>query len=218
MRAMSSAQRRRGCSMAAQPVMAGVRWQARPRQRIAAQFVRPALGRRLTVLAQVVQDLVDHRPGVWAAESVEAKGGPSEDSFCRIRRPIAVAMGQEDGEKWTAAADLQPTILLPPRLPGPAERPHLIAVGQRGRKSQRCVDSPGLHQAGRRVEHRPDGVAHQLAFLVEAYQVIKLGRRRFCRDQPGAGFRCAAQEFRADPAYRRADQTAARTPMAANTP
>ena len=122
MRAMSSAQRRRGCSMAAQPVMAGVRWQARPRQRIAAQFVRPALGRRLTVLAQVVQDLVDHRPGVWAAESVEAKGGPSEDSFCRIRRLIAEAMGQEAGEKWTAAVNLQPTLPKPDRFLGACPR------------------------------------------------------------------------------------------------
>jgi hypothetical protein len=32
--------------------------------------------------------------GVCAAEGVEAKSGPSEDSFCRICSAIAVAMGQ----------------------------------------------------------------------------------------------------------------------------
>jgi len=54
--------------------------------------------------------------GVWAAEGVDAKGGPGEDSFCRVCSPIAVAMGQKAGKKWTAAAVLQPTFLLPPTL------------------------------------------------------------------------------------------------------
>ncbi len=56
------------------------------------------------------------RLGVWAAEGVEAKSGPSADSFYRICSPIAVAMGQKAGEKWTAAVALQPTFLLPPKL------------------------------------------------------------------------------------------------------
>jgi hypothetical protein len=51
------------------------------------------------------------------AWGVEAKFGPSEDSFCRVRRPIAIAMGREAGEKWTAAADLQPTLPKSHRLP-----------------------------------------------------------------------------------------------------
>jgi hypothetical protein len=33
--------------------------------------------------------------GAWAAEGVDAKGGPSKDSSCRVCRPIAVAMGQK---------------------------------------------------------------------------------------------------------------------------
>jgi len=37
-----------------------------------------------------------------------AKFDPSEDSFCRICRLIAVAMNQKDGKKWTAAVGLQP--------------------------------------------------------------------------------------------------------------
>ncbi|MDP2828445.1 MAG: hypothetical protein Q8O37_07545, partial [Sulfuricellaceae bacterium] len=49
----------------------------------------------------------------------EAKSGPGEDSFCRVCSAIAVAMGQKAGEKWTVAAALQPTSLLPPRLLGP---------------------------------------------------------------------------------------------------
>jgi membrane fusion protein, multidrug efflux system len=41
---------------------------------------------------------------------VEAKFDPSEDSFRRVCSPIADAMGQKAGEKWTAAVKLQPTI------------------------------------------------------------------------------------------------------------
>ena len=62
------------------------------------------------------------RLGVWAAEGVDAKGGPSEDSFCRVCRPIAAAMGQKAGKKWTAAAVLQP------RFPHACELPNYILV------------------------------------------------------------------------------------------
>ena len=61
-------------------------------------------------------------PGACRAWGVEAEYGPSEDSFCRVRRPIAAAMGQEAGEKWTAAAKLQPTIPKPDRLLGTESR------------------------------------------------------------------------------------------------
>ena len=71
----------------------------------------PAFGGRARRLAASAAAL-----GACRAWGVEAKYGPSEDSFCRIRRPIAVAMGQEAGEKWTAAAKLQPTIPEPDRL------------------------------------------------------------------------------------------------------
>ena len=54
--------------------------------------------------------------GGCRAWGVEAKIGPSEDSFCRVRRPLAVARGQEVGEKWTAADNLQPTHPEPDRL------------------------------------------------------------------------------------------------------
>lgn len=54
--------------------------------------------------------------GACRAWGAEAKLGPSEDSFCRVCRPIAEAMGQEAGEKWTAAAQLQPALPKPDRL------------------------------------------------------------------------------------------------------
>ena len=45
----------------------------------------------------------------WGVEAFTecggAKIGPSEDSFCRIRRLIAIAMGREADEKWTAAVN-----------------------------------------------------------------------------------------------------------------
>ncbi len=56
--------------------------------------------------------------GVCRTWGVEAKPGPGEDSFCRARRPIADAMGQETGEKWTAGVRLQPTIPKSDRLLG----------------------------------------------------------------------------------------------------
>ena len=54
--------------------------------------------------------------GACRAWGVEAKIGPSEDSFWRIRRPIATAMGQKADEKWTVAVNLQPTLPKPDRL------------------------------------------------------------------------------------------------------
>ena len=56
--------------------------------------------------------------GACRAWGVEAKIGPSEDSFCQGRRLIAIAMGQEADEKWTAAVNLQPTLPKPDRLLG----------------------------------------------------------------------------------------------------
>ena len=56
------------------------------------------------------------RLGACRVWGVEAKIGPSEDSFCQVRRLIAIAMGQEADEKWTAAVNLQPTLPKPDRL------------------------------------------------------------------------------------------------------
>ena len=78
--------------------------------------------------------LLAHPLGACRAWGVEAKIGPSEDSFCRIRRLIAIAMGQEAGEKWTAAANLQPTLPKPDRLlaldrPARMSRQRAVFVG-----------------------------------------------------------------------------------------
>ena len=54
--------------------------------------------------------------GACRAWGVEAKIGPGEDRFCQVRRLIAEAMGQEAGEKWTAAVNLQPTLPKSDRL------------------------------------------------------------------------------------------------------
>ena len=54
--------------------------------------------------------------GACRAWGVEAKFDPGEDSFCRVCSPIAVAMGQKVGEKWTAEAVSQPTIPKSDRL------------------------------------------------------------------------------------------------------
>ena len=71
----------------------------------------------------------------WGVEAFTecggAKIGPSEDSFCRIRRLIAIAMGQEADEKWTAAVNLQPTLPKPDRLLGLAAPLPLWPVASR---------------------------------------------------------------------------------------
>ena len=48
--------------------------------------------------------------GACRTWGVEAKFGPSEDSFRRICSSIALAMGQKAGENWTAVAKLQGSV------------------------------------------------------------------------------------------------------------
>jgi hypothetical protein len=61
--------------------------------------------------------------GAWATEGVESENRrfhqnrPQQGQFLPDLPPHSPAMGQKDGEKWTAAGGLQPTTLLPPRLP-----------------------------------------------------------------------------------------------------
>ncbi|HMT63323.1 MAG TPA: hypothetical protein PKE22_00590, partial [Ottowia sp.] len=47
--------------------------------------------------------------GVWAAEGVDSENGPQRGQFLPDSQAHSHAMGQEAGEKWTAAAHLQPT-------------------------------------------------------------------------------------------------------------
>ena len=56
--------------------------------------------------------------GAWAAESGDGERRPRRGQFLPDLQPHSQTMGQKDGEKWTAAADLQPPIFLPPRLLG----------------------------------------------------------------------------------------------------
>ncbi len=48
--------------------------------------------------------------------SVESENRPQRGQFLPDLQPHSPAMGQKDGKKWTAAADLQPTISKPDRL------------------------------------------------------------------------------------------------------
>ena len=60
--------------------------------------------------------LLLRRMGVWRAWSVESENRPQRGQFLPDSPAHSRAMGQEDGEKWTAAVDLQPTISKPGRL------------------------------------------------------------------------------------------------------
>ena len=84
------------------------------------QEVRPVVATNARVHAVYPAAESGQLPFLGACRTwgVEAKFGPSEDSFCRVCRPIAVAMGQKAGKKWTAAAKLQPTIPKSDRLLG----------------------------------------------------------------------------------------------------
>jgi methylated-DNA-[protein]-cysteine S-methyltransferase len=54
--------------------------------------------------------------GACRTWSVESENRPQRGQFLPDLQPHSQAMGQEDGKKWTAAADLQPTISKPGRL------------------------------------------------------------------------------------------------------
>ena len=63
---------------------------------------------------------IDKTPtlGAWAAEGALAKLGPSDGQVFDDFAAEYLDIWQEIGEKWTAAANLQPMLLLPPRLLG----------------------------------------------------------------------------------------------------
>ena len=56
--------------------------------------------------------------GVCRTWSVESENQPQRGQFLPDLQPHSPAMGQKDGEKWTAAADFQPTISKSDRLLG----------------------------------------------------------------------------------------------------
>ena len=56
-------------------------------------------------------------PGACQTRSVDSENRPQRGWFLPDLQPHSEAMGQKDGEKWTAAADLQPTISGSDRLP-----------------------------------------------------------------------------------------------------
>lgn len=59
--------------------------------------------------------------GASRTRGVESENRPQQGQFLPDLRAHSPAMGQKDGEKWTAAVDLQPTTPKPDRLPGQAE-------------------------------------------------------------------------------------------------
>ncbi|WP_238541953.1 hypothetical protein, partial [Acidovorax sp. CF316] len=54
--------------------------------------------------------------GVCRTWSVESENRPQRGQFLPDLQPHSQAMEQKNGEKWTAAADLQPTISKSDRL------------------------------------------------------------------------------------------------------
>lgn len=61
--------------------------------------------------------------------SVESENRPQRGQFLPDLQPHSQAMGQKDGEKWTAAADLQPTISKSDSLPAGAMARILLGYG-----------------------------------------------------------------------------------------
>jgi Cu2+-exporting ATPase len=111
----------------------------------------------------------DFALGDWAAETFEAKSPLREERFSAVRRPMAVAMGQETAVTWTAQGALQPGRLLPPRFPSHALAP------ERQRDALLLADTDGAIAAFRLAERprhdaqatldalRTDGIAPCIA-------------------------------------------------------
>ena len=114
--------------------------------------------------------------GAWAVEGVEAKSGPSEESFCRICSAIAVTMGQKDGKKWTAAIALQPTDLLPPRLLGLQTRLAIIRYfGVSNYRSWRVAEKCRLWKKPWRICTAPEPL-HVPQVLTDVPGLAQIGR------------------------------------------
>ena len=74
--------------------------------------------------------------GACRAWGGDSENRPQRGQFLPDLQPHSPAMGQKDGEKWTAAVDSQPTLPKPDRLLDrrrghlrPASQPHLLAAG-----------------------------------------------------------------------------------------
>jgi len=59
-----------------------------------------------------------HALGACRAWGVDSENRPQREQFLPDLQPHSPAMGQKDGEKWTAAVDSQPTLPKPDRLLG----------------------------------------------------------------------------------------------------
>ena len=69
--------------------------------------------------------------GACAAEGVDSENEPQRGPFLLDSQAHSPAMGQEAGEKWTAAAHLQPTPLLPRRLLSDDPHPLQVTAAER---------------------------------------------------------------------------------------
>ncbi len=83
---------------------------------------------------------------------VESENWPQRGQFLPHSPPHSPAMGQEGGEKWTAAADLQPTLPKPDRLPEPApSRPARCSSSARNRSTPAPVLAKSAISSSRRA-------------------------------------------------------------------
>ena len=94
-------------------------------RRMSALFrAEPELPRATTATAPAA-DQGELAPGACRTWSVESENRTQRGQFSPDLQPHSGAMGQKDGEKWTAAADLQPTISTSDRLLAAGPRPRL---------------------------------------------------------------------------------------------
>ena len=110
------------------------------------------------------------RLGACRAWAVDSENRPQRGQFLPNLQPHSPAMGQRDGEKWTAAVDSQPTLPESDRL---QDRVHFGALPGHARKTHE--ETPGRSQVSSSALGGP-GAKRQVWGLLSGSESLRVFR------------------------------------------